>query len=340
MARPTFDDVRLAAERIRPYAHRTPVLTCAAIDKRLGASIFMKCENFQKVGAFKFRGAVNAVFSLTDAEAARGVATHSSGNHAQALALAARMRGIPAVIVMPSNAPAVKKAAVAGYGARIVFCEPTNEAREAALAEVVRETGAAFVHPSNDPRVIAGQGTAALELLEEIPGLDVVMAPVGGGGLLSGTALAVKGVSPRTRVVAAEPKGADDACRSLQAGRIIPSTNPKTIADGLLTSLGDNNFPIIRELVERIVTVSEEAIVAAMRFVWERAKIVIEPSSRRALRRALGEGLRSAGRPDRDHRLRRQRRFEPPALAVTRADFSPINTPLRSSPARSSRASE
>ncbi len=279
MSRPTCDDVLQAAERIRPHAHRTPVLTCAAIDKRLGASIFMKCENFQKVGAFKFRGAVNAVFALTDEEASRGVATHSSGNHAQALALAARMRGIPAVIVMPSNAPAVKKEAVAGYGARIVFCEPTNEAREAALAEVVRETGASFVHPSNDPRVIAGQGTAALELLEEIPDLDVVMVPVGGGGLLSGTALAVKGVSPRTRVVAAEPKGADDAYRSFQAGRIIPSTNPKTIADGLLTSLGDNNFPIIRELVERIATVEEQAIVEAMRFIWERAKIVIEPSS-------------------------------------------------------------
>jgi threonine dehydratase len=279
MFRPTLDDVRSAAERIRPYAHRTPVMTCAALDERLGASLFLKCENFQKVGAFKFRGAVNAVFSLTDEEAARGVATHSSGNHAQALALAARMRGVPAVIVMPSNAPAVKKEAVAGYGARIVFCEPTNEAREEALDEVVRETGAAFVHPSNDPRVIAGQGTAALELLEEIPDLDVMMAPVGGGGLLGGTALAVKGVSPQTRVVAAEPKGADDAFRSLQAGRIIPSTSPKTIADGLLTSLGDNNFPIIRGLVERIVTVEERAIVEAMRFVWERAKLIIEPSS-------------------------------------------------------------
>lgn len=276
---PTLADIRAAAERIRPYAHRTPVLTCQSLDEQVGAQVFLKCENLQKVGAFKFRGACNAVYSLTEAQAARGVATHSSGNHAQALALAARMRGIPAYIVMPSNAPQVKKDAVAGYGGRITFCEPTLAARESTLARIVEETGAEVVHPYNDERVIAGQGTAALELLADVPDLDVVIAPVGGGGLLSGTSLTVKGVAPQVRVIAGEPENADDAYRSLQAGRILPSENPKTIADGLLTSLGTLTFPIIRENVEQIVTVSEAGIVAAMKFVWERAKIVIEPSS-------------------------------------------------------------
>jgi threonine dehydratase len=239
----------------------------------------MKCENLQKVGAFKFRGSCNAVFSLTDEEAAQGVATHSSGNHAQALALAARLCGIPAYIVMPENAPAVKKAAVAGYGGQITFCKPTLEARETTTAQVVEKTGATVIHPYNDYRVIAGQGTAALELLEEIPDLDVVIAPVGGGGLLSGTAIAAKGISSDIRVIAAEPEMADDAYRSLQAGRIIPSENPQTIADGLLTSLGDKTFPIIQQHVEQIVTVSEKAILESMKFIWERAKIVIEPSA-------------------------------------------------------------
>jgi len=276
---PTLADIRQAAERIRPYAHRTPVLTCASLDGQVGAQVFMKCENLQKVGAFKFRGACNAVYSLTDEEAARGVATHSSGNHAQALALAARLRGIPAYIVMPENAPAVKKAAVAGYGGQITFCEPTLQARETTTEKVVKETGATVVHPYNDYRVIAGQGTAALELLEEIPDLDVIIAPVGGGGLLSGTAIAAKGLSPNIRVIAAEPEMADDACRSLQAGHILPSENPKTIADGLLTSLGDKTFPIIQEHVEQIVTVSEAGILSARKFIWERAKIIIEPSA-------------------------------------------------------------
>jgi threonine dehydratase len=276
---PTLDDIRRAAERIRPYAHRTPVFTCALLDERLGARIFLKCENLQKVGAFKFRGAANAVFSLSEEAAERGVATHSSGNHAQALALAARLRGIPAYIVMPDNAPAVKKAAVAGYGGRITFCEPTLKARETTLEAIVRTTGAEVVHPYNDDRVIAGQGTAALELLDDVPGLDAVMTPVGGGGLLSGTAIAATELRPGIRVIAAEPEGADDAFRSLQAGRIIPSTAPKTVADGLLTSLGDRTFPVIRERVERIVTVSESAIIAAMKFVWERTKMIIEPSS-------------------------------------------------------------
>jgi threonine dehydratase len=276
---PTLADIRMAAERIRPFAHRTPVVTCASLDRAVGAQVFLKCENLQRVGAFKFRGACNAVFSLTDQEAARGVVCHSSGNHAQALALAARLRGVPAHIVMPSSAPGVKKAAVAGYGGQITFCEPTLAAREAAQARVVAETGATIVHPYNDLRVIAGQGTAALELLEDYPDLDVILAPVGGGGLLSGTAIAAQGVAPAIRVIAAEPEAADDACRSMAAGRIIPSLDPKTIADGLLTSLGDLTFPIIRERVERIVPVSEAGIVAAMKFVWERAKLVIEPSA-------------------------------------------------------------
>jgi threonine dehydratase len=278
MKPPTINDIRLAAERIRPYAHRTPILTCSAIDELCDAKLYFKCENFQKVGAFKFRGATNAVFSLSDDEAARGVATHSSGNHAAALALAARMRGVPAHIVMPDNAPAVKKDAVAGYGANITFCQPTLQAREETLAGVIERTGAALVHPYDDDRVIAGQGTAALELCEDIPDLDVVIAPVGGGGLLAGTAIAVAAASPTTKTIAAEPVNADDACRSLQAGRIIPSENPKTIADGLLTSLGERNFPIIQAGVSAILTVSEDEIIDAMRLIWERMKIVVEPS--------------------------------------------------------------
>ena len=279
LVEPTINEIRQAAERIRPYAHRTPVLTCASLDRQVGAKVFLKCENLQKVGAFKFRGACNAVFSLPEDSAARGVATHSSCNHAQALALAARLRGIPAYIVMPRNAAEVKKAAVAGYGGNITFCEPTLEARESTLAQVVAETGAAVVHPYNNYQVIAGQGTAALEMLEEIPDLDAVLAPVGGGGLLSGTAISATELSPRIRVIAAEPEGADDAFRSLAAGKIVPSVNPQTIADGLRTSLGDLTFPIIRKRVEQVVTVSEAGIVAAMRFVWERVKIIVEPSA-------------------------------------------------------------
>ncbi len=275
----TLNDIRAAAKRIKPYIHRTPVLTNESLSEKVGAKVFLKCENFQKVGAFKFRGACNAVFSLSDEEAAWGVSTHSSGNHAQALALAARLRGIPAYIVMPNNAPAVKKAAVAGYGGIITFCEPTLAAREAMLAQRVEETGSEVVHPYNDERVIAGQGTAVLELLEEVPGLDVIIAPVGGGGLLSGTSLAAREISKGIRVIAGEPEMANDAFRSLQAGEILPSVKPKTIADGLLTSLGNKTFPIIQERVEQIVTVSEQGIVDSMKFIWERAKIIIEPSS-------------------------------------------------------------
>ncbi len=276
---PTLIDIRAAAQRIKPYAHRTPVMTNESLNQQVSAQVFLKCENLQKVGAFKFRGACNAVYSLTAEEAARGVCTHSSGNHAAALALAARMRGIPAYIVMPNNAPSVKKNAVAGYGGLITFCEPTLAARENALERISLDTGANVVHPYNDEHVITGQGTAALELLEDVPDLDVIIAPVGGGGLLSGTAIAATELKKEIRVIAGEPEMADDAFRSVIAGSIIPSNNPKTIADGLLTSLGTLTFPIIQDRVEQIITVSEMGIIASMKFIWERAKIIIEPSS-------------------------------------------------------------
>ena len=291
-----FSDIAAAAARIASLVHRTPVLTCSAIDHRAGARLFFKCENFQKVGAFKMRGASNAVFSLAEEEAARGVATHSSGNHAQALALAARLRGIPAYVVMPRGAPAVKRAAVAGYGAQIIECEPTLAAREATLAQVVQRTGAVFIHSYDNERIIAGQGTAALELLEEVIDLDVVMAPVGGGGLLAGTALATRALAPRARIIAAEPLGADDAARSLAAGCIIPSVDPDTVADGLLTSLGKLNFPIIQEHVAAVWTVTDQQILAALRLTWERMKILIEPSSAVCLAAALDHPEELAGR--------------------------------------------
>jgi threonine dehydratase len=275
---PTIREVVEAARRISSFIHRTPVFTCGELNRLADAELFFKCENLQKTGSFKIRGATNAVFSLSEDEASRGVATHSSGNHAAALAQAARWREIKAYVVMPESAPRVKKEAVAGYGAEIVYCEPTLRAREKALAGVVERTGACYIPPYNDYRVIAGQGTAALELLEEFPGLDVVMAPVGGGGLLSGTSIAANAVSPGTVVIGAEPERADDARRSFHAGRIIPASNPQTIADGLRTSLGDKTFPIIRERVKDIVTVPEEEIVEAMRLIWERMKTVVEPS--------------------------------------------------------------
>jgi len=276
---PTYKQVEKAHIRVRQYAHRTPILSSASINRITGAKLLFKCENFQKVGAFKFRGAINAVMSLSDGAAGRGVATHSSGNHAAALALAARKRGIDAYVVMPENAPDIKKKAVAGYGATIYFCKPTLKARESALAEVIAETGATEIHPYDNSDVISGQGTAAKELLEDEGDLDLVLAPVGGGGLLAGTALSVSHLSPGTKLIGCEPEGADDAYRSFLKGEIVPSNNPKTIADGLLTSLGNRNFAIIKEKVEQIVTVSEDSIVEAMRLVWERMKIVIEPSS-------------------------------------------------------------
>ncbi len=278
MRKPGIEDILTAAARISPLIHRTPVLTCGTLDALTGAKLYFKCENLQKVGAFKFRGAANAVFSLGDDEVRKGVATHSSGNHAQALALAARMKGVPAHIVMPENAPRVKVEAVRGYGARIVFCAPGQKSREETLGVVVAETGAAFIPPYNDLRVITGQATCALELIDEVNDLDIVMTPVGGGGLLSGTALSVHYLSPSTMVIAGEPAGADDALRSFRSGKIVPSVNPQTIADGLLTSLGDLTFPIIREHVSDIITAREETIIETMKLVWERMKIVVEPS--------------------------------------------------------------
>lgn len=276
---PSFADIEKAHDRIRPYIHHTPVLSSKSINEIVGAELFFKCENLQKVGAFKFRGACNSVFSLTPEEAKNGVCTHSSGNHAAALALAARMRGIPAYIVMPENAPEVKKIAVAGYGAQITYCTPTLEARESTLKKVAEQTGATEIHPYNYFNVICGQGTAAKELIEETGRLDILMAPVGGGGLLSGTAISAKYLLPKIQVIAAEPAGADDAYRSFYSQTLIPSVTPKTIADGLLTSLGNLTFPIILNNVDQIVTVSEEKIVEAMRLIWERMKIIIEPSS-------------------------------------------------------------
>ncbi len=276
---PDFSDVEQACQIIQKYIHRTPVLTSASINRITGGNLYFKCENFQKVGAFKFRGACNAVFSLNDEQAQKGVATHSSGNHAAALALAAQMRRIAAHIVMPRTSPEIKKKAVAGYGAGITYCEPTLLARETMLAEVVKETGATEIHPYNNFHVIAGQGTAAKELIEDMGLFDVILVPVGGGGLLSGTAVATKYMLPQCRVIAAEPAGADDAFRSFQKKKLIPSENPKTIADGLLTSLGERNFAIVMDKVDDIVTVSEEGIVEAMRLIWERMKIIVEPSS-------------------------------------------------------------
>lgn len=279
MQLPDFGDVEKAHQLIKSYIHRTPVLRSHSINTIVGAELYFKCENLQKVGAFKFRGATNAVLSLSESDAKKGVATHSSGNHAAALALAAKSRGIAAFVVMPSNSPEVKKRAVAGYGAQITFCEPTLAARESTLKRVIEETGATEIHPYHNFYVIAGQGTAAKELIEDSPAFDLVLCPVGGGGLLSGTALSVKALSPQTRVIACEPAGADDAFRSFYGNQLVPSVQPKTIADGLLTSLGEMNFSIIKKNVDEVVTVSEGSIVDAMRLIWERMKIIIEPSS-------------------------------------------------------------
>jgi threonine dehydratase len=291
--------VRDAAVRIAGVAHRTPVMTCATLDRLAGRSLFFKCEHLQKVGAFKFRGACNAVMKLSHADAARGVATHSSGNHAQALALAAQLRGIAAHIVMPSSASAVKLRAVADYGAHIVDCAPTLAAREQKAAAVCAETGASFIHPYDHPDVIAGQGTVALELIEQVADVQAIVAPVGGGGMISGICVAAKALRPAVRIFAAEPSGADDAARSKAAGRLIPQAAPRSIADGLLTSLGELTWPIIRDHVERIVTVSEEEIVTAMRLAWERAKLLIEPSAAVALAAVLTDEFKALRRLDR-----------------------------------------
>jgi threonine dehydratase len=279
----TLADVRAAHRRIHHFIHRTPVFTSETLDARIGGGVHLlfKCENFQKVGAFKARGAHNAIFQLTEEEAARGVVTHSSGNHAAAVALAARRRGIPAHIVMPRTANRVKKAAVAAYGGRIAECEPTQAARESAAETIRQETGAALIPPYDDERIIAGQGTCALEFLEQAgpAGLDVLLAPLGGGGLLAGVAVAAKALSPGTQVIGCEPAAVDDAARSFAAGVLQPALGPKSIADGLLTALGDKNFIILRALVDDVVTVSEQSIIEAMRLVWQTLKIIIEPSA-------------------------------------------------------------
>lgn len=279
MRLPVLTDIQAAHSRIRPFIHYTPVLTSGQLNKLFDCELFFKCENLQKVGAFKFRGATNAVLLLSDEEKKRGVVTHSSGNHAAALALAASMNGVKANIVMPETAPAVKKNAVAGYGAEITFCKPTLQAREETTQMIMDKTGAALVHPYDNFNVICGQGTAALELLADKPDLDFVIAPVGGGGLMSGTSTCVKGLTSKIQVIGAEPFNANDAWKSFNSGQLTPSVNPLTVADGLLTSLSELTFTIIQKNVDQIFTASEESIIECMLLVWERMKIIIEPSS-------------------------------------------------------------
>lgn len=276
---PNYKDVLSAHERIKRQINNTPVLSSISLNKITGTSLFFKCENFQKVGAFKFRGASNAVLLLNNEQKLKGVATHSSGNHAAALALAAKISGVKAYVVMPENAPEIKKKAVKSYGAEISFCKPTLEARESTLQKLIKQNGAVFIHPYDNAQIISGQATAALELLQDYNDLDIVMAPVGGGGLISGTAIATKEFNSKIKVFAAEPKMADDAYRSFKSGMLLPSTNPNTIADGLRTSLSNLTFKIISDKVDDILTVSEKSIITAMRLIWERMKIIIEPSS-------------------------------------------------------------
>ncbi len=286
----SFDDIRAAARRIAGSVRHTPVLRCPELDAELGAEIHFKCENLQEMGAFKLRGASNAVLSLPEAALKRGVATHSSGNHGTALALAAQRRGVKACVVMPDNASAYKKRAVEAYGAKIIYCESSQAGREAALAKYVAETGASVIHPYNDATVMAGQGTAALELHEQVSALDLVLAPLGGGGLLSGTAVATRALAPKAKVIGVEPLGADDAWRSLKAGHIEPIAHPDTVADGLRATIGALTFTVIRAEVDEVVRVEEQDILDAMRYIWERMKIVVEPSAAvplAALRRGL-----------------------------------------------------
>lgn len=276
--RPNMNDIHEAQQRIAPHIHRTPVMTSASLDEISGARLFFKCENFQRTGSFKMRGATNAVFSLSDEDAAKGVVTPSSGNHGAALAKAAQKRNIPAWVIMPKNSPMVKRNAVEAYGGQITLCEPTMRSRQETAAAVQARTGAILIHPYDNDRIIAGQGTAAAELLEEMPDLDMIIAPVSGGGLLSGTAIASKGMKPRIRVLGAEPKNADDAYRSLKSGHIESNESADTIADGLRAVLAPRTFAILLRLADEISTVTEEEIVAAMRLLWERMKIIVEPS--------------------------------------------------------------
>jgi threonine dehydratase len=296
MAGPNFDDIRAAHRRIAPHVHRTPVMTSASLDEVAGAKLYFKCENLQRSGSFKMRGAGNAVFSLSAEEAERGVVTHSSGNHAAALALAARRRGIRAWIVMPSDAPQIKRRAVEAFGAEVTLCEPTLASREATAAEVMRRTGAVLVHPYDDDRIIAGQATAAVELIEEVPDLDFVLAPVSGGGLLSGTGIATKYLLPSARVIGCEPSQADDAARSLAAGRLEPAGKGTTMADGLRATLSPRTLAILQRTVDTIAPVTENEIVEAMRLLWERLKLVVEPSGAVAAAPALFRQIHAEGK--------------------------------------------
>jgi len=294
--RPDMNDIREAQGRIAPHIHRTPVMTSASLDEIAGARLFFKCENLQRTGSFKMRGATNAIFSLADEEAAKGVVTPSSGNHGAALAKAARKRNIPAWVIMPNNSPMVKRRAVEAYGGQITLCEPTIRSRQETAAAVQVRTGAILIHPYDNDRIISGQGTAAAELLEDMPDLDVIIAPVSGGGLLSGTAIASKGMKPGIRVIGAEPKNADDAYRSLKSGHIESNEAADTIADGLRAVLAPRTFTILRRLADEISTVTEEEIVAAMRLLWERMKLVVEPSGAISAAPALNRRIGSQGK--------------------------------------------
>ncbi len=293
---PTYEDVEKAHERIRPHVHETPVLTSETFNRMTGAELFFKCENFQKAGVFKARGASNAVFSLTDEQAKRGVATHSSGNHGLSLSYAAGRRGIPCQVVMPRTAPEAKKEAVRGYGGTITECEPSTSSREEVFAKVVAETGAEFVHPYNDPRVIAGQGTCSRELMNQIEGLDAVIAPIGGGGMVSGTCLTLSNIAPDVEIFAAEPKQADDAWRSFKAGHIIADDAPVTVADGLKVPLKDLTWHFVKNHVTDILLAEEQEIIDAMYLIWQRMKIVVEPSSAVTLATILKNRERFAGK--------------------------------------------
>jgi threonine dehydratase len=295
-AHPNLNDIREAHARIAPHIHRTPIFTCASLDEIAGAKLFFKCENLQKTGSFKIRGATNAILLLSDSEAAHGVVTPSSGNHGAALSRAARSRGIKAYVVMPNNSPMVKRRAVEAYGGSITLCEPTMQGRQKTCAEVQARTGAVLIHPYDDDRIIAGQGTAAKELLEDVPDLDVVIAPVSGGGLLSGTAIASKGIRPQIRVIGAEPKNADDAFQSLHAGKIVPCPPPDTIADGLRATLSPRTFAILQKFVDEISTVTEEEIIAAMRLLWEWMKLVVEASGAVSAAPALNRRIAAEGK--------------------------------------------
>ena len=293
---PAFNELSDAVKRLESIVHRTPVLTSRSLNDLSGTSLFFKCENFQKVGAFKFRGATNAVLQLSESERKLGVATHSSGNFAQAPALAAKNAGMKAHIVMPENAPQIKKQAVVGYGGRIIYCNPTLEDREITLKQVVEKTGAVFIHSYNDLKVITGNATACIEMIRDTVALDIVIAPVGGGGLISGTAIACHYLLPGTKIFAAEPFGADDAYRSFHKGEIVASVNPQTIADGLRTSLGNITFPIIKELLTDIIRVEEAEIINAMKLLWERMKIIVEPSAAVAFAAVMREKKKFAGK--------------------------------------------